>query len=192
MKYTERIHNTIDLVSSLHANQKRKGSDTPYVSHCFGVAFILSNYTSDEDIIIAGLLHDVLEDIPGYTKEKMEEKFGKRVADLVDNVTGPKEDESGVKMDWLTAKEIYFNKISNGSLDALLIVAADKIHNMLSVISLYEEEGGDIWKHFKGSKEQQRERYSKIFEFIKSKIDNHILEEYEVVLNKFYKITQND
>lgn len=59
MKYTERIHNTIDLVSSLHANQKRKGSDTPYVSHCFGVAFILSNYTSDEDIIIAGLLHDV-------------------------------------------------------------------------------------------------------------------------------------
>ena len=95
-------------------------------------------------------------------------------------------------MDWLTAKEIYFNKISNGSLDALLIVAADKIHNMLSVISLYEEEGGDIWKHFKGSKEQQRERYSKIFEFIKSKIDNPILEEYEVVLNKFYKITQND
>ncbi|MDD4784791.1 MAG: HD domain-containing protein [Candidatus Pacebacteria bacterium] len=95
MEYTDKIYEAINLVCNLHIHQTRKGNNTPYVSHCFSVAWIVSNYTNNEDVIVAGLLHDVLEDVPEYTKEQITDQFGINVANLVSNVSEPKTDDNG-------------------------------------------------------------------------------------------------
>jgi len=102
MKLTPRISDAINYASKLHSKQFRKGDSTlPYVSHLFAVAWILSEYTDDENIIIAGLLHDSLEDIEGYTYEDLESDFGKRVADIVLNVSEDKvTSEADKKTSW--------------------------------------------------------------------------------------------
>ncbi len=63
---TQRLREAINMACRLHPNQVRKADEgLPYISRPFSVAWILSSYTDDEDTIIAGLLHDILEDVPG-------------------------------------------------------------------------------------------------------------------------------
>src|SRR5680860_1476994 len=106
MKLTPKIQKAISRASVLHLGQKRKGDGAPYILHPYSVAFILSHYTNDEDIIVAGLLHDVLEDVDGYEKEDLQKEFGERVANMVSDVTEDislKEDK-GEKESWVERK----------------------------------------------------------------------------------------
>ena len=78
MKFTPIITKAINTAATLHDGQERKGDGLPYIVHPFSVALILMEYSQDEDVIVAGLLHDTIEDT-GYTREQMEEDFGERV-----------------------------------------------------------------------------------------------------------------
>lgn len=83
-----RLLNAINIAAVAHRNQYRKGTAIPYVSHVFAVMNIASAMTDDEDILIACLLHDVLEDAPDeFSAEQIEETFGPRVLDIVGEVT---------------------------------------------------------------------------------------------------------
>ncbi|MEK7182016.1 MAG: HD domain-containing protein, partial [Patescibacteria group bacterium] len=64
MFLTPQIDKAIQRATVLHHGQERKGTGAPYIVHPYAVAFLLAHYTDDEDVIIAGLLHDVLEDVP--------------------------------------------------------------------------------------------------------------------------------
>jgi (p)ppGpp synthase/HD superfamily hydrolase len=87
MKFTPTIYKAINLAAALHEGQESKGDGLPYIVHPFSVAMILMEYSQDEDIIVAGLLHDTIEDT-GYTKEQMKEEFGERVTSLVCDLKG--------------------------------------------------------------------------------------------------------
>lgn len=65
MRLTSKIEKAINFAAQKHLGQIRKGDGLPYIVHPFGVAWILSGYSTDEDVIVAGLLHDVLEDVNG-------------------------------------------------------------------------------------------------------------------------------
>ena len=192
MEYTDKIYEAINLVCNLHIHQTRKGNNTPYVSHCFSVAWILSNYTNNEDVIVAGLLHDVLEDVPEYTKEQITDQFGINVANLVSNVSEPKTDDNGKSLPWELRKQIYFKQLETGSNDALLISIADKIHNIKSIINSYHTNGNGIWQYFKSTKEQQLNRYQQILDYAKTKLNSSIVEDFEKIFNEFSKIAQYD
>lgn len=130
----ERIHRAIDLAARAHAKQKRKDRDVqiPYVAHVYGVAMLLARHGFSEDVIIAGLLHDVLEDAPSFAAEV--ETFGDAVLGWVRTVTDPakqENDESG-ELSWADRKAAYIEQIRAGDPEAKAVACADKIHNMES------------------------------------------------------------
>ncbi len=154
MLFTSRINEAIKTASHLHRNQIRKDNNkTPYISHLVSVAMMLREVTDDEDIIIAGLMHDSLEDVPGYTYDDLVSSFGNRVADIVSHVTEPldankSEDE---QLPWLTRKEKYLENLRSGGVESAMVSTSDKIHNTESFISDFLSEQDEFLERFSSS-----------------------------------------
>lgn len=154
MVFTQRLDEAIKLASRLHRDQTRNDVEkTPYVSHLFAVASILSEVTSDEDIIIAGLMHDTLEDVPRYTFDTLVADCGARVASIVQHVTEPLDANKGAseQMPWLTRKELYLKTLREGGLESAMVSCADKIHNTESFIRDIQQEDGLFASRFRSS-----------------------------------------
>jgi (p)ppGpp synthase/HD superfamily hydrolase len=93
MKYTDQIEKAIKVASRAHKEQLRKGTDMPYISHPFSVMAILSEFTEDEDVLIAGLLHDILEDADAheYGVAYLQKEFGNRTTEIIQEVSEKKD-----------------------------------------------------------------------------------------------------
>jgi len=148
INYTVRLDNALRIAAWAHeqAGQHRKGSDIPYIIHPFGVMTIASNATSDEDILIACLMHDVLEDVDSdiYNEQQMRKDFGDRVVAIVKDVT---KDES--EKDWHKRSKAYLNHLEHkASNEAIIVSASDKIHNLLSILTDHTTHGDDLWERF--------------------------------------------
>ena len=191
MKLTPWIQQAINLASRLHSGQVRKGDvDLPYISHPFSVAWILSNYTDDEDIIISGLLHDTLEDVKGYYYEDLKRDFGVKVAEIVKGVSEDKDPnvESDEKATWEDRKTKYLAGLDNDSNESLMVCAADKIHNLQSMIDAYQEKGEALWDSFNSPKDKKLWLYQEIAKTLKKKLNSPIVAELEVVYREAEKI----
>jgi len=134
MHYSPKIEMAIKIATSAHDGIYRSAYDypLPYVSHLFSVASIVSEYSDDEEVIAAALLHDVLEDTD-YKIESMREALGERVANLVFAVTELFKADKHLSS-WRERKELYIKKLETAEESALLIASADKIHNMQSAL----------------------------------------------------------
>lgn len=152
MKVTQRLEKAIRIAAIAHKEQKRKGSDTPYIIHPYSVMCIAATATQDEDILIACLFHDILEDVPDkYPRERMVNDFGERVASIVDGVT-----KDDTLPDWQSRAEAYLENLEqNASDESVIVSCADKIHNLMSMLTDYTEVGDDLWKRFKVGAERQ-------------------------------------
>ncbi len=190
MELTPKIQKAINFASRLHLGQTRKGDNSPYISHPVSVAFILSGYTEDEDIISAGLLHDVLEDVHGYTFANLAKDFGGRVAGIVKELTedkDPVDSKEKDKQTWQYRKKKYVEDLRNDSPEALLVCYADKLHNLDSLITSYQEKGEKTWEVFNApepKKENSLWFYEEVFKVLKEKLDNDILVKYQEALLK--------
>lgn len=154
MILTHRLQEAISEASRLHRDQIRKDEfRTPYISHLIGVMVLLSSATHDEDILIAGLLHDTLEDTD-YTPEAMEKKFGRRVRDIVMGVTEETK-LNGTHGSWKEVKESYLQNLSKASEESVMVSLADKIQNTRGLIEIINvAEGGKLEKF--GSNHEDR------------------------------------
>ncbi len=180
MKLTERLRRAIDLAARLHNGQVRKTADVlPYISHPFAVAWIVAQYTDDEDSIIAALMHDTLEDVKGYTMEQLISDCGQRVADIVKGVSEEK------SLPFEKRKQLYIETIKQGSLESMMICAADKIHNMRSMMEAAEKEGEEFWNRFHGGDDTRREFFGAVLETVKNTFDHPIIAELEKTYNDF-------
>ncbi len=177
--FSEITYNAIKKASLLHEGQTRKDmEETPYVSHLVGVALILSQYTTDKDIIIAGLLHDTVEDTK-YTPKQLEQDFGKKIKDIVMGVT-----ENKSIRNWKARKLDYLENLKNTPEESLLVAAADKIHNMTSLLIDFKNMDRKILKRF-GSNVQERIWFHReVLKIIENRIDSPIIEEYKKVFEK--------
>jgi (p)ppGpp synthase/HD superfamily hydrolase len=117
------------------------------------VAALLSEITNDEDIIIAGLMHDSLEDVPGYTYDKLVVDCGERVAVIVSHVTEPLDASKDMseQLPWLERKEAYLAALRSGGKESAMVSSADKIHNTDSFIRDIEKEDGSFSSRFGSS-----------------------------------------
>ncbi len=182
MFLTPRIEKAIVRATVLHQSQKRKISGVPYIVHPYSVAFLLAHYTDDEDVIIAGLLHDTLEDIPEYTEEMLREEFGERACAIVKEVTedftqAEKEDHSIRGNNWRARKEKYLANLSNDSKEALLVATADKIHNMRSALDEYRIHGDSVWEKFKRNADNLIWFYTEAAKVINEHLEHPLVEE---------------
>lgn len=184
MKLSPKIQKAINLSAHLHIGQTRKGDiELPYVSHPYSVAWILSNYSEDEDVIVGGLLHDVLEDVKGYYYDDLVRDFGERVAKIVKGVSEDKDPniESDGKANWETRKIKYLANLEQGSKESLLVCCADKIHNLQSMMDAYQACGEDLWQQFNSPKGKKLWLYEEVLKIVKRRLDNEIVSELEQV-----------
>lgn len=149
MIYTEKLEKAIKFAIKTHEvyqKQKRKGKDIAYISHPLTVGMILSRAGADEDLVVAGILHDTIEDsIEGreVTEEMLKERFGERVASLVDSVTEKREDLS-----WEEKKNAAIADLEEHSRDALLLKSADVVANLREILEDHQKEGEAMFKRF--------------------------------------------
>lgn len=192
--YSYRVEQAIRAASVLHKDQLRKGSmPFPYITHLIATAFTLMDYTDDEDVVIAGLLHDTLEDTD-YTIDELQEDFGGRVRELVEAVTEPKY-KGDHKLSWLERKEAYIKQLKHAPQEALLIAAADKIHNFRTIVEDYTDDYNRYVQDFGKNFDDRLEAYQAVHDVINSRLDNPIKEEFNHVFDEFkeflYKIIES-
>jgi (p)ppGpp synthase/HD superfamily hydrolase len=135
-----------------HAGQTRKGSDVPYFEHAVAVAMILDRAGFDEDVVIAGLLHDVVEDTEA-TFEDVAARFGPAVCETVRACSEIKHDAQGRKRPWIDRKRDHLAALSGADTPARAVILADKLHN-LTCIELDLAEGRPVWGQFNADRTQ--------------------------------------
>ena len=129
-----------------HEGQFRKGEKTPYYEHVVGVALILDRLGFDESVVIAGLLHDVVEDTE-TTLDQVRERFGDEVAKTVEACSEIKTDGEGRKRPWIDRKRDHLKALAGAPLEVRAVILADKLHNLLS-IACDLEDGRPVWSIF--------------------------------------------
>ena len=143
---TPRFDDAVAEARRLHGGQRRKGTGIPYVAHLLSVSAIVLEDGGSEDEAIAGLLHDVIEDVPVEgTEEFIREHFGDRVADIVracsDSTTFP-------KPPWRERKEDYLGHLESASPEVLRVSLADKLHNARAILYDLRTIGDAVWARF--------------------------------------------
>lgn len=196
MIFTPRIDNTIKLAAHLHRHQTRIDKNrTPYISHLVSVAIIISQVTDDEDIIIAGLMHDSLEDVPHYTYENLVEDCGERVANIVRHVTEPLDanKQAEEQLPWLTRKEAYLENVRSGGIESAIVSAADKIHNLQSMLGDIEKENEVFLLRFNSSLQNKLWLHKETFLIIKEKLgeEHTLVTEFAKIMELFKKFTSS-
>lgn len=183
MSYSYRIEQAIRAASVLHKDQVRRG-DTPfpYVTHLFAVALLVADYTDSEDALVAALLHDTLEDTD-YTADELNDDFGGKVMDIVLEVTEPKHD--GTKQNWKERKQAYLKQLKTASQEALIVAAADKIHNMRCIVEEYYDDPARFHADFGGSLDDRVLAYQEMSNIFNRSLTNDIVHEFNHVFEEY-------
>jgi len=151
MESTARFSDALVWVTQLHAKQRRKLSGAPYVSHLLRVAGIALEQGADQDEAIAALLHDAVEDQGGAViRAEIARRFGPRVAEIVDGCTDTDQEP---KPPWRPRKEAFLARLQEASASVRLVVTADKLDNVRSLLASFRSQGPAIWQYFKGGPE---------------------------------------
>jgi (p)ppGpp synthase/HD superfamily hydrolase len=140
-----RIHEAITFAARKHTGQIRKGTDIPYISHPMEVMQILTENGCPENVIIAGILHDTLEDT-GTAPEEILDRFGE---DVLKIVIAESEDKSKT---WKERKQATIDHMAGASLDVKLVCCADKLSNLRSMAADKEDVGDKLWERFNAGK----------------------------------------
>ena len=149
--YSERLIDALGVAARLHAGQRRKGSDIPYLSHLLGTCGIALDYGAREDEAIAALLHDVIEDVqPTAEARAAVAAFGPEVLRIVEGCT---DSDTHPKPPWRERKEAYVARVADDDGPILLVSAADKLHNSRSIVSDLRRFGNATWDRFKGRRD---------------------------------------
>jgi (p)ppGpp synthase/HD superfamily hydrolase len=175
--YSERVDAALRFAAVAHHGQVRKGSDVPYVMHPFHVGLILDRYGFGEDVVIAGILHDVLED-PHYEDSTVQQRlqrscpaleqapadgdgfkeavivhlratFGQAVLALVSHVTERKVDESGTRRPWTVRKHEQLAALVEAPVEVCAIKGADCLHNLRAMARDLRDQGERAMTRFK-------------------------------------------
>jgi (p)ppGpp synthase/HD superfamily hydrolase len=141
----------LDYAARLHARQVRKRTDRPYIGHLLSVTSIVIEYGGDEEMAIAALLHDAVEDQGGTPRLKeIRKKFGKRVAHIVDGCT---DSCTEPKPPWMERKRAYLDHVGEENADVRLVSAADKLSNVRETLNDVRQHGDEVFERFAGKKE---------------------------------------
>jgi (p)ppGpp synthase/HD superfamily hydrolase len=146
-----RLQRAFRYAAEKHAGQTRKQTAVPYLSHLMAVASLVLEAGGDEDMAIAALLHDVVEDCGGLPRlREVRKLFGARVAKTVEGCT----DSFGEpKPEWIERKKDYLREVKHADADTRLVSAADKLHNVRTILADYRQDGEAVWTRFNGKKE---------------------------------------
>lgn len=183
---SERLDAAIRFACKAHEGQVRKVSATPYILHPLEAATVVGALTNDEDIIIAALLHDVVEDTP-YTLEDVEKAFGSEVARLVASETENKRDDRPAAETWKTRKEESLEDLRNGDKKVKILWLGDKVSNARAFYRSYMELGDQMFERFNQKDKKEHEWYYRsVADATKEFYDTATHEELRVLIKKIF------
>jgi (p)ppGpp synthase/HD superfamily hydrolase len=196
MSLSARFEEALVFAVRLHAGQTRKGTDTPYIAHLLAVASIVIEHGASEDEAIAALLHDAAEDQGGKaTLEKVRDRFGERVAEIVAGCT---DSWTTPRPPWRKRKEAYIAHLRGASASVRLVSAADKLHNARTILADYRALGESLWNRFNGGREGTLWYYRSLIDVLQdtgpapivdaSTIDASIVEELDRVVSEIERL----
>lgn len=174
-----RIHNAIYFSALKHQNQKRKGTEIPYIVHPMEVMQILIENRCSEDVIIAGILHDTLEDTD--TKpEEIEKEFGRDILNLVKTES---EDKSKT---WKERKQHTIDCLKTDTFETKLVCCADKLSNVRSMYLDLKTTGEELWKRFNADKKEIAWYYDSLVEKLSELKDYNMYSELKETVNAVF------
>ena len=186
----ELVSEAIAFAVKAHDGMRRKKSDAPYILHPMEAAVIVGTMTDDQNLISAAALHDVVEDA-NITINEIEERFGKRVRELVESETEDKRADLPPENTWRIRKEESLEELANcGDTDVLVLWLGDKLANMRSFYRIWKTEGDSMWQAFNQKDPlQQKWYYTTIAELTSSLKEFSAWQEYsELVKIVFGKV----
>ena len=144
----ELVSEAISFAVKAHDGMRRKKSDVPYILHPLEAAVIVGSMTEDQNVIAAAVLHDVVEDT-GVTLEEVEEKFGKRIKELVASETENKRENLPASDTWRIRKEESLAELeSTDDINVLMLWIGDKLSNIRAIYREWQKEGDALWQNF--------------------------------------------
>jgi (p)ppGpp synthase/HD superfamily hydrolase len=162
---TDRFMRATDYAVAIHATQFRKGTAVPYIAHLLGVASLVLEAGGDEDLAIAGLLHDAVEDCGGLPRlEDVKQRFGLRVAEVVLGCSDSTDSDAKQGQDYGERKQNYLDHLRSATADTLLVSLADKVHNARSIVTDIERHGVEVLAKFNGTPDQVLQYYAACLE----------------------------
>jgi (p)ppGpp synthase/HD superfamily hydrolase len=164
----------------------RKGTSIPYISHLMTVAALVLEAGGDEELAIAALLHDAVEDQGGTaTAKTIRRLFGDRVADIVAECS---DTDVEPKPPWRERKQAYIAHLKTASEDAMLISVADKLHNARAILADYRALGDDLWARFNATKADQLWYYRELVRAFRARGSNALVEEFDRVVSEIERL----
>ncbi|MFL5555084.1 MAG: HD domain-containing protein [Gemmatimonadaceae bacterium] len=198
--YSDVINHAFAFAAKHHDRQVRKGTKLPYLTHPANVAVILTRYGRDNDTVVAGILHDVIEDCirDGYTREMLEQriadKFGAKVLDTVLAVTYRRNDDDGVELSGEERREDYLERLERANEEARWVCVADKIHNAATIIADLRRtvDPETVWNRFGSGRAGTARWYRQVYERLREVgFDTPIMAELDKVSRELMELASN-
>jgi (p)ppGpp synthase/HD superfamily hydrolase len=198
LQLTDRFVRAVDYARQVHVNC-RKETLVPYMAHLLGVASLVMGENGEvgfpltEDMVIAALLHDAVEDEGGIPRLRdIEANFGKDVARMVEGLTDSFEEDSSKKEKWEDRKSSYIKRLRKESQETLLVSVADKLYNARSIVADYREEGAQVWKRFKRGRDQQLWYFNELIKVFDQRGSNRMVEELKRVVQELTQLSAGE
>lgn len=170
----ELVSKAIIYATKAHDGMRRKKSDIPYIMHPLEAAVIVSTMTSDQEVIAASVLHDVVEDT-NITIEEIASEFSEKVTRLVASETENKREHMDSQLSWKIRKEESLEELKNtDDLDVLKVWLGDKLANMRSIYKDWKILGDDIWNKFNQKDPKEHAWYYLLIAKYTSRLSNYI------------------
>lgn len=193
-----RFVQAVDYARHLHI-ETRKGSGIPVMAHLLGVASLVMgeaghvHFPVTEDMLIAALLHDAVEDHGGTLRLKdIEHNFGPAVARMVEGLSDTFAAEPAQKESWEDRKRAYVKRLKREPLDVQLISAADKLYNARTILDDYRQIGPEVWTRFKRGRDLQLWYFRALLDVFRESRTNRIVEELKRVVDELERMSAQD
>jgi (p)ppGpp synthase/HD superfamily hydrolase len=156
---TDRFLAAVAMAQEVHGRARRTGTEIPYMAHLLVVTGLVIEDGGDEDQAIAALLHDAVEDAGGRPMlDRIERRFGRRVAEIVEGCSDTVEEDPDES--WIERKRRYLEHLPEVTDEGVLRVSlADKVHNARSLVRDYRREGDRLWERFEEKTAADQLRY---------------------------------
>jgi len=170
--YSDRINHALAFAAKHHDRQVRKGTRLPYITHPANVAIILTRYGRDEETVVAGILHDVVEDCVreqysrGMLEQRIGDKFGSSVLETVLAVTMRVVDDDGIELSYEERREDYLARLAQADTRARWVCAADKLHNASTILADVQRtiDPDTVWGRFTHGREGTVSWYRHVYD----------------------------
>ncbi|MFA5602583.1 MAG: HD domain-containing protein [Bacilli bacterium] len=177
------IERAIHFAFIANKGQKRKNENIDFTFHPISVGMILKEYNFKDEIIITGILHDIIEDT-NYSYEDIKKEFGEKIAN---NVLFISEDKN-IKNP-LERKKDIIKRLENADINILMVECADKLHNLISDYNLFQQIENKIWNRSLLSIDENKWFYKELLNIFKSNKEHNkeLVQRYENIVNYYFK-----